>query len=169
MENDESDDLEIEQQDEDAADDIETTDEKVVEESQDQSTEDSTDWKAEALKQKAINLRLSKKLKTPAQAVQQINNSLSIDPEELRLIARQFSDEEIEQARIIAKGTGTSLSEAVKNPLFEVFQKDLKDKQRKEKAKLGAAKGSGQEESSGVKPDMSQADHKEVWRKAMGR
>lgn len=91
------------------------------------------------------------------------------DPEELRALARGFSDEEIDQAKIIAKGNGISLTEAMKTPLFKLFQDNLKEEQRKEKAKLGASAGSGQGNEADeltVKPNMSVDEHKELWKKA---
>ena len=93
------------------------------------------------------------------------------DPDELRLMARGLSDEEIDQAKVLAKGNGTSLAEAIKSPLFKLYQENLKEEARKESAKLGASSGSGQqaEELGANKPDLSKDDHKAVWKKALGR
>ena len=86
--------------------------------------------------------------------------------DELKLIARGLSDEEIEQAKIVAKGKGISLTEATKDPLFQIYQSDLKDKQRKEKAKLGASKGSGEsQDEAEIKSGMTRDDHKKVFQK----
>lgn len=99
----------------------------------------------------------------------------SSDPDELKLIARGLSDEEIDQAKIIAKGNGVSLLEAIKNPLFVLFQSNLKEEQKREKAKLGASSGSGQgQDDTGitVKPGTTVDEHKDIWKKAkegMGR
>lgn len=91
--------------------------------------------------------------------------------DELKLIARGLSDEEIEQAKVIAKGTDKSLAEAIKNPLFLTFQADLKEKERKEKAKLGASKGSGEtkEEVTGLQPGSTREDHMKAFQKKVGR
>ena len=91
--------------------------------------------------------------------------------EELKLIARGLSDEEIEQAKVIAKGKGIVLTEAVKDPLFVIYQGDLKDKQRKEKAKLGASKGSGEtkEEITGLEAGSSRDEHKKAFDKLVGK
>lgn len=89
--------------------------------------------------------------------------------EELRLIAKGFSDEEIEEAKAIAKGKDIPLSEAIKTKTFLLFQEDIKETQRKEKAKLGASKGSGQSaEETLIKPGMSKEDHKAAWQKLTG-
>ncbi|MEK9208172.1 MAG: hypothetical protein AAB922_06820 [Patescibacteria group bacterium] len=106
----------------------------------------------------------AKAFKSSSQPAQQV------DTDELRLIARGLSDEEIDQAKVISKGKGISLAESLKDPLFVSYQKDLKEQQRVEKAKLGASKGSGQEgEEPLVKSGMTAAEHKEVWKKALGR
>ena len=99
----------------------------------------------------------------------QINNNDSQLSEELKLIARGLSDVEIEQAKVIAKGKNIVLTEAIKDPLFLVYQEDLKEKERKERAKLGASKGSGEsEEDSIVKPEMTREEHMKAFKKVMG-
>lgn len=110
----------------------------------------------------------NKRLKsTPTQ--QPINNNPQLS-EELKLIARGLSDEEIDQAKVIAKGKGVPLTEAIKDPLFVIYQGDLKEKQRKEEAKLGASKGSGEaKESELIKSDMTREEHQAVFKKVMGK
>lgn len=106
-----------------------------------------------------------KALKAKGDTQKTINNSPVELAEELKLIAKGLSDEEIEQAKIIAKGTGTSLNEALKTPLFTSFQNDLKEKQRKEKAKLGASKGSGQTETDkGFRSGLTREEHMALWK-----
>jgi hypothetical protein len=91
--------------------------------------------------------------------------------DELKLIARGLSDEEIEQAKIIAKGKSIALTEAIKDPLFTIFQDDFKEKERKEKAKLGASKGSGETEPEvkGFQSGASEEEHKKAFQKAVGK
>jgi hypothetical protein len=101
-----------------------------------------------------------------------INNNN--DPQlsdELKLIARGLSDEEIEQAKVVAKGKGVNLIEAIKDPLFTIYQTDLKEKERKEKAKLGASKGSGetQEEITGLQYGATREEHKKAVEKLVGK
>lgn len=90
------------------------------------------------------------------------------DPDELRLLARGLSDEEIDEAKSIAKGKGISLTEAIKTTSFKLFQDNLKEEQRKEKAKLGASSGSDKETENEieVKPGMTTEEHREIWKKA---
>jgi hypothetical protein len=91
--------------------------------------------------------------------------------DELKLIARGLSDEAIEQAKVIAKGKGISLTEAVKDPTFLIIQKDLDERERKEKAKLGASKGSGESETEvkGFQSGSTREEHMEAWKKARGK
>jgi uncharacterized iron-regulated protein len=89
--------------------------------------------------------------------------------DELKLIARGLSDEEIEQAKVVAKGKGVSLTEAIKDPLFTTFQERIKEEKRKEDAKLGATRGSGESsDESLVKPDMTREEHMKVFKKVHG-
>jgi len=90
--------------------------------------------------------------------------------DELKLIARGLSDEEIEQAKVIAKGKGIPLTEAIKDNLFTIFQADFKEKERKEKAKLGASKGSGEsQEKPEIKSGMTREEHQEAFKKVLGK
>ena len=100
------------------------------------------------------------------------NPPVTNDPQlsdELKLIARGLSDEEIDKAKVIAKGAGIALQEAIKDPLFLSYQATLKEKERKEKAKLGASKGSGEsQDETLIKPGMTREEHQEAFKKVMG-
>lgn len=116
--------------------------------------------KAEA-EAKELKAKASKPSNQPVQQV---------DSDELRLIAKGLSDEEIDTAKVIAKGKGISLVDSLKDPMFVAFQKEVKEQQARDNAKLGASSGSGQEgEEQLVKPGMTTEEHKEVWKKALGR
>ncbi len=88
-------------------------------------------------------------------------NTSPTDADELRLIAKGLSDEEIEQAKVISKGNEVSLIEAIKNPLFVAFQKDLKEQQRKEKAKLSASRGSSEQTQKSLS-ELSRDEHQKL-------
>jgi len=106
-------------------------------------------------------------LKAKPQDVKTNDSQLS---EELKLIARGLSDEEIEQAKVIAKGKEIPLTEAIKDPLFLTYQATLEEKERKEKAKLGASRGSGETpEEREVKSGMTREEHERVFKKAVGK
>ena len=110
-----------------------------------------------------------KKLKSTPAPSQQINNNNPEFSDELKLIARGLSDEEISQAKVIAKGKGVALTEAIKDPMFSLFQKDLKEKEKREAAKLGGSKGSGESvDETLIKPNMTKEEHMEAFKKVMG-
>lgn len=100
-----------------------------------------------------------------------LNSNSQVDKDELKLIARGLSDEEIEQAKVIAKGKDVILTEAIKDPMFLAYQTDLKERERKEKAKLGASKGSNETEPevSGLEPGSSRDAHKKAFEKLVGK
>ena len=90
--------------------------------------------------------------------------------DELRLIAKGLSDEEIDEAKAIAKGKGITLVEALKTKTFLLFQKDLLEEREKEKAKLGGSSGSGSGDGKPkVTPGMSREDHEKAWRESQGK
>jgi hypothetical protein len=90
--------------------------------------------------------------------------------EELRLIARGLSDEDIDTAKVISKGQGISLQEAIKSSLFKAHQTVRDEEAKKESARLGASKGSGQAtEESLYKPDMSRDEHLALFKKHQGQ
>lgn len=127
----------------------------------------------DALKAKSELTARAKKAEEELKTLKAKPQEKTNDPqlsEELKLIARGLSDEAIEQAKIIAKGKGIPLPEAIKDPLFLAYQKDAEEKEKKEKAKLGASKGSGEsKEELGVKSGMTREQHEEVFKKAMGK
>lgn len=99
----------------------------------------------------------------------QISNDSQLS-DELKLIARGLSDEEIDKAKVIAKGTGVSLTEAIKDPLFELFQAKVKEDKKKADAKLGASRGSGETEKeiTGIEFGSTRDEHMEAFKKVMG-
>ena len=92
------------------------------------------------------------------------------DAEELKLIARGLSDEEIAEAKAIAAGKKITLAEALKDKTFLLFQANFQEEQKKEKAKLGASHGSGQTlTEKPIKPGMSKEEHKAAFDEARGK
>ena len=146
---------------------IETVeDTEVVEDTEADQPDELAIAKAEAAKWRRIAQRNQKQGIKPAQeAKPQIITPPADISEELRLIAKGLSDDEIEQAKVIAKGSGTNLSEALKTPLFVAFQKELKDAERKERAKLGASRGSSPTEpDKGFKSGLTREEHMALWK-----
>ncbi|MFA5197682.1 MAG: hypothetical protein WC437_04675 [Patescibacteria group bacterium] len=145
------------------------------------NTSDDSNEEAVALKEKLDSaLKAKSELTARAKKAEEELKTLKANPqnkpndpqlsEELKLIARGLSDEEIEQAKVIAKGKGIPLPEAIKDPLFTVFQRDLKEREKKEKAKLGASKGSGESEDKPlVRSGMSREEHEKVFKEVLGK
>ena len=163
---------------EDVATDENVDVEEATNSNEDGEQEETVDLSEELEKQRQANLQISlrarkaeaelKKLKTE-QARPPITNQDPQLPDELKLMARGLSDEEIDKAKVIARGLGIALPEAIKDPLFLVYQSDLKEKARKEKAKLGASKGSGEsQDSTLIKEQMTRDEHQEAFNKLMG-
>lgn len=93
-----------------------------------------------------------------------------INRDELYLVAKGYDDDALEQLRIIARGSGTTMKDALNNPLFKTYETNQKNEERKSKAKLGASNGSGfQQGGPAIKPHMTEADHKAVWGKMLGK
>lgn len=137
--------------------------------------EDTVDLAEELERQRKANAQINARAKKAEAELKALkaNSPLKQDSQlsdELKLIARGLSDEEIEQAKVVAKGKGIALTEAIKDPLFTVFQSNLKENERKEKARLGASKGSGEsQDSTLIKQDMSREEHQEAFKKLMGQ
>lgn len=144
----------------------ETENDEVVEQEENTTDELSAEDKlakaqAEANKWRRIAQK-SQKTDKP-----RINNPDLSD--ELKLIARGLSDEEIEKAKIIAKGNGTSLQEALKDDMFIAFQTKFKEDKKREDAKLGGSHGSGESQDGAlIRADMTDEEHKAAFKKIHG-
>jgi len=155
---------------------IDTEDEEATSSNKD-SEEETVDLADELEKAREANRDINARAKRAEDELKQLRKStppsINNDPqllEELKLIARGLSDEEIEQAKVVAKGKGIALTEAVKEPLFLTYQSDLKEKKRKEDAKLGASKGSGEsQDQSEIKSEMTREEHMKAFKKVMGK
>ena len=123
--------------------------------------------KAEA-EAKALKMERAK-LDEVSKSAQDIKAQLNPEliAKEIRLLAT-LEDEEITEAKDIARGKNISLEEALKTKSFLAFQRELKIEERKEKAKLSASKGSSQEEQKSFKPGLTADEHKALWKEAMG-
>jgi len=158
---------------------IDTEDEEATSSNEDseEETVDLADELEKLEKAREANRNINARARRAEDELKQLRKStppsINNDPqllEELKLIARGLSDEEIEQAKVVAKGKGIALTEAVKEPLFLTYQSDLKEKKRKEDAKLGASKGSGEsQDQSEIKSEMTREEHMKAFKKVMGK
>ena len=123
------------------------------------------DWKAEALKYKAIAERKDKQLK-----LNKPNNELT--REEIVLLAKGIEDSDITylkklQAGEKAMGKEVSLSEAMSDPLFVAFKEQREAKAKAEQAQLGASSSGAVHQDERFVNNQSREDHKKMWEEEM--
>lgn len=82
------------------------------------------------------------------------------------LQAQGISKEDIDFLKKIAAVNGTSLIDAQKDELFVARKAKQEEEAKKEKARLGASKGSGSEAKKKDlnTPGLAPKDHKELWK-----
>ena len=163
---------------EDVATDTSVEVEEATESNDNSEQEDTVDLAEELEKQRKANLDILARTRKAEAEVKRLKSEQANSPitnqdpqlsDELKLIARGLSDEEIDKAKVIAKGLGVSLPDAIKDPLFTSYQATLKEQERKEKAKLGASKGSGESaDTTLIKQDMTREEHEKAFKKVMG-
>src|SRR3990167_10483090 len=162
------------EQDQDVAVDTSTEGEEATESNEDSEQEDTVDLQEQLEKERTAKSQILARAKKAEEELKALkaNPPVNSDPQlsdELKLIARGLSDEEIDQAKVIAKGKGIILAEAIKEPLFLSYQAILKEERRKEKAKLGASKGSGEsQDDTLIRAEMTREEHERAFKKVMG-
>jgi len=132
---------------------------------------DTTDYKAEALKWKAIAERKAKKLEEKPEVKQTKVETNSLSEDDILTITQVKDKSLIDQARKIARLEGITLTEAVNSTMFGYAKQAYEAQQREEKASMEASRGSG---NRGQKKDfktqgLSAAEHKELWNSRTGR
>ena len=162
------------EQDEEVTVDTSTEDEETAYSSEDSEQEDTATLQEKLDQSERAKSQILARARKAEKELNNLNANPPIknDPQlsdELKLIARGLSDEEIEQAKVVAKGKGIALTEAIKDPLFLTYQTDMKEKEKKENARLGASKGSGEsQDESLIKPEMTREEHQEAFKRMMG-
>jgi len=143
---------------------VEETTENEVDTTNQEANE--VDWKAEALKYKAILARRAKQ--ATAQPVQkQTLQTNDLTREEVILIAKGMDDENLNQLKAIAKGKNISLLQAEKDPLFVSYFDKIQKEKKSEQAKLGASKGSSYKETKAeFKSGLSREEHMALWKES---
>lgn len=124
---------------------------------------DEVDWKAEALKYKAIAMRKAKQIVSKPVQNQNLQENY-LTREEGILIAKGRDEESLAQLKAIAKGKNISLLDAEKDPLFIAFDDKIQKEKKSEQAKLGVSKGSIYKET---KPEftngLTREEHRKRW------
>lgn len=76
-------------------------------------------------------------------------------------LANQLDEDDLEVLKTI---NGSSLSEKVENPLFKAYKEQKLQKAKSEAAALKPSGGSNSY-SPGIKPDMTEEEHRKLWNK----
>lgn len=133
---------------------------------------------AEALEAKRqLTVRAKKaeaqlKEKVVSQPSQNINNTLTADDVEVRILKAQgLSEDEINYLKKLAKVNDASIIESQSDELFQAFKLKKQEAEKADKAKLGASRGSGTvKQSKTVSSEgLTDAEHKQLWREAMSK
>ena len=106
------------------------------------------------------------------EATQITNNAPSEETIDVKILQSQgLDDEAISYLKKIAQVNGTTLIEAKKDELYKAFEEKREREEKAKKASLGASRGSGaiRKEKSITSPGLSDEEHKELWRKSLGR
>lgn len=112
------------------------------------------------------------KTKTTETSSQNINNTLTADDVEVRILKAQgMSEDEITYLKKLAKVNETSIIESQSDELFQAFKFKKQEAEKADKAKLGASRGSGTvKQSKTVSSEgLTDAEHKQLWREAMSK
>lgn len=100
-----------------------------------------------------------------------INQPNSVSKEEFELgllkVAKGYDDETVAHLQTIAKGTGSSLQQAMDNPLFKVYLEKKEIETRESKAQLGASRGAGVSQPQSM-ANMSREDHQKLVKEKLG-
>ena len=87
---------------------------------------------------------------------------------DLLKVAKGYDDELLGQLSVIAKGKGVSLINAQEDPMFKLILDKREQESKKEKAKLGASKGSAQFKPVETK-GMSRDEHRQWAKEQMAK
>lgn len=106
------------------------------------------------------------------EATQITNNVPSEETIDVKILQSQgLDDEAIGYLKKIAQVNGTTLIEAKKDELYKAFEEKREREEKAKKASLGASRGSGavRKEKSITSTGLTDEEHKELWRKQLGR
>jgi len=136
--------------------------------------EDSTDWKAEALKYKAIAERKDKKLQQIGDSpkLNKINtDSSGLTREEAIFFAKGGDEEGLKIAKKIADLEGISLLAAMEDDYYKSSMEKKQQEKQKKLNSLSASNGSPSSSGERVKPvsQMTRDEHMAFFNKRVGR
>lgn len=158
-------------EDQDTDESLENTEEET-EETSNEETEDDSDVDSLQEKNKNLFARAKKaetelkKLKSAKKDDSSTSSEEVLTRDEAFLIAGGVDTEDLEQLKIIQKGTDVSLSEAVKSPMYTAYKEQKEIKAKRKKAQLGASGGSGSSKDDINKSGLTEKEHRALWEKS---
>jgi len=82
--------------------------------------------------------------------------------EELKFLAKGYSDDAIEYLKVLSRGAGVTMKEAEENPLFQAFQEKQDAERKAKRAQLGASRGSATKKAVDMSK-MTPEEHQKAW------
>ena len=149
--------------------DLENTEEETEEQSEEETNVDVLNEKNKNLfaraKKAEAELKKIKKVDSSKEAEAKDTSSEYLTKDEAVLIAKGMELEEMEQLKLIQKGMGGTLKEALESPLYQGYTKQKAVEDKRKKAQLGASSGSGEKEVGFDKEDITAEEHRALWDK----
>jgi hypothetical protein len=128
-------------------------------------------------KLEATNKKLYARLKAEEAKAKELAEKINTKPlinqeqvsrDELVLIAKGEDEEVIDKAKVLAKGSGISLKEALADPMIVAFKEKKTEEAKSKAAQLGGSGRSMAKSEQIIKPGMDRDAHKEAWKKLTG-
>lgn len=104
---------------------------------------------------------------TPPEKKDINKTSSQLSRDEAILIAQGYSEDDLEQLNLVARGAGVSIKEAKEHPLFTSYYETQEAAKRAKKATMGTSKGSAIKKTADIGA-MSEEDHKKAWLDKIG-
>jgi hypothetical protein len=152
--------------------------EEVTETTEETPVDSNVDERSQKLE--AANKKLYARLKAAEEKLKSVteakveNKQPSVEAqyltrEEAILISKGHDEKDLDLLKVISKGKGVSLSEAINDEMFTAYAEKREKERKEEKAKLGASKSSGTQKDTRIKPGMSREEHMALFQKATGK
>lgn len=135
-----------------------------------EETDDVETLKEQLAKTAAANKRLYARLQKEKETNTKPNQDTTagITKDEVVLIAQGMKLEHLDHLKLIQKGMGGTLKEAYDSPLFQSLVAQEEAEEKRKKAQLPASEGGSGKLAEEFKPGMTEAEHRELWKKYRG-
>ena len=154
----------------------ETTEEETVESLKAKLDEANAKLEKEAEARRQLTARAktaeAKAVKPIEKPQTQINNGIDLATMEKTILKSQgMSDELLNELVALSKVRGKSLLDTQSDPIFIALKESKEKEEKSAKANLGASKGSGSVKKGKDfnTPNLTEEEHKEMWKNSQGR